>query len=159
MASGPVGGIDRERLDLEAGPGPQAMAGEVHVVGHLVGEESPARLAERELPGVERRLDDEVGRSHDQPALGRLHLAGARVGPAHDVRLPLGQRGGAGGDPHAHRARAGGLDRDARGGEQLGDAAELDAVRTALPSERPDQAQVAGYPWILRSSLGVGVSP
>src|SRR5262249_1458718 len=99
----------------------------------------------RQLPGVECCLHDEVCRSDDHPALVRLHVCLAPLGPPHHVRLPLGLGSGARGDPQPNRARTSRLDGNARGREQLGGAAEVDTVRGALPSERPDQTQVAGF--------------
>ena len=58
---GPAGGVVRQALDLEPGPGPQAVAGEVDVVLHLVGQQPAVGRPERELPGIEGRLDREVG--------------------------------------------------------------------------------------------------
>ena len=59
----PARGVVRQALDLEPRPGAQAMAGEVHVVLDLVRQEPAVGVPERELPGVEGRLDREVPRS------------------------------------------------------------------------------------------------
>ena len=141
---GAPGGIVRQALDLETRPRAEAVPGEVHVVRYLLGQQPAVGGPEGELPRVERRLDREVERPHDHPALGCFHGPRADLGPADDVaeRLVHGNR--AGRDPDAHRARASGLDRHARRCEQFGDAPELDAARGPLPPERPEEPQVPG---------------
>ena len=128
------------------GPRPEALAGEVHVVRHLVGQEPAVRRPEGELPRVEGRLDHEVLRPHvtrPPSAAPRVHAPPAPDAARRSVN-PLGT----GSAPAVIRTRTArgeiGADRDARRRQPFGDAAELDAVRRPLPAERPDDPEVAG---------------
>src|SRR5207253_2800295 len=79
-------------LDLEPGARPESLAGEVGVVVDLMSQEAAVRRPEDELPGVEARLDDDVGGAQRDAVRALVDRPRTRVRPADDVAEALGGR-------------------------------------------------------------------
>lgn len=88
-AANAPGRIVRKALDLEPGPRPESVAGEIRIVVDLMRQETTVGRPKEDLPGIEARLDDDVLGAQGDTAGGRVDRPRSRVRSPDDVAEAL----------------------------------------------------------------------